>query len=235
MTREELFEAMVGIDEERLEHSEKKPKKSFRWVYLGAAAACIGLIGITANYYFVPPLLYQEEAIVESSSNLLTGISDSRKQVEDMVTGNGVQSNEQKEIGFWLNGVRYTSICYEEYEAYGLKTEASQEQADEIDSFLVQHMESVEEELSQRESIIYSGSRSKNQESAKKEEFLLEGGDLVSEKDIGEVMGIIKESEDQKLIGCIVYHYNSYPDSDRICIVKYGDSYQVYTMEITEK
>ena len=222
MTREELFEAMIGIDEERLEHSEygkKKQKKSFLLAYLGAAAACIGLIGIAANYFLIAPLQYKNPPIPEAASDFVAGSSDIQKQEEARAAGGGIQNEMQEEIalesleeaGFWLNGARYTAIRYEEYKEYGFIIESSKEQAIRANSSARQEKESIKEEL------------------------FLETVFFISEKDLGEVMGVIEESEDQELVGCMVYHYIDYPSSDTICIVKKQDFYQLYTMEIKEE
>lgn len=228
MTKEQLFEAMIGIDEERLEHSEKKGKSFSLWIYRGAAVAGIGVILLVAGRSF--------PQILQNSATSITGIFKEQNRLKDMISGNSFTGagssleenstlqNEQEffkesmesvkvmEDGFWMNGAKYISIEYKEVKSYELAKKTNQSAAQDIWQ---------EEDSEKTEKAQSSGKR----DSSFEEEFLVE------ERDLGEIMGVIEECEDKELVGCIIYHYASYPDSDTICIVKRKDFYQFYMME----
>jgi len=42
---------------------------------------------------------------------------------------------------------------------------------------------------------------------------------VITERDLGEKMGVVENSADESLIGATVYHYSAFPDSDAIIIV----------------
>lgn len=46
--------------------------------------------------------------------------------------------------------------------------------------------------------------------------------------DLGGVMGIVGDSEDESMIGETVYHFIDFPSDDAICIVKVNGTYQFY-------
>lgn len=278
MTREQLFQAMAGIDEERLEHSEKGQCKSRMWVRLGAAA-CIGLIAVTVGR-LSPQILQNHQrsmAGISESQNIAAeniiagGKSETIKSEAEAaksgseVSGSGAESAksgsevlgsgtgtagsnsrttgsssgsvgssgqevsledvmetaEVKAEGFWLNGVRYTPIRYKDYKSFGFITESVIESATESVGQIRFPGQSVDQE--------------KEKETEKQtESFFSNRSFYPVEADLGERMGVIEECEDEELVGCSVYHYISYPDSDRICIVKIKDSYQFYTVDEME-
>ncbi len=50
----------------------------------------------------------------------------------------------------------------------------------------------------------------------------------ITEKDLGKLMGTVYYSEDRSLIGCKVYHFTKYPESESICIIEGPDGYEFY-------
>ena len=52
----------------------------------------------------------------------------------------------------------------------------------------------------------------------------LENDYIITEADLGERMGIIENSEDEELIGAIVYHFSAFPYSDAICVVRINEN-----------
>jgi len=50
----------------------------------------------------------------------------------------------------------------------------------------------------------------------------------ISKKDLGEIMGTVGQCENADLIGKTVYHFASYPESNAICILDLGGSYEFY-------
>ena len=61
---------------------------------------------------------------------------------------------------------------------------------------------------------------------------------VVSDGDLGSVMGTVGNSQDVSLVGETVYHFVKFPDSDEICIVRTNGVYQFYVksgVEVTEE
>ena len=50
----------------------------------------------------------------------------------------------------------------------------------------------------------------------------------ITEADLGESMGVVTECVIESLIGCDVYHFAKYPDTDSICIVDTPHGYEFY-------
>ena len=53
----------------------------------------------------------------------------------------------------------------------------------------------------------------------------------ITADDLGNVMGIVGDSEDERMIGETVYHFVNFPKDDAICIVKVIGTYQFYVKE----
>ena len=53
----------------------------------------------------------------------------------------------------------------------------------------------------------------------------------ITADDLGNVMGIVGDSEDERMIGETVYHFVNFPKDDAICIVKVNGTYQFYVKE----
>ncbi len=51
----------------------------------------------------------------------------------------------------------------------------------------------------------------------------------ITEKDLGELMGTVYACEDQALVGCKVYHFAKYPETESICIIEGPGGYEFYT------
>lgn len=146
MTREQLFEAMVGIDEDRLEQSEKKRKKSFRWIRFGAVAACIGLIGLAANNFFISSLQKDEYLGVRSqkSEMQIAGNFESQNGKEMGAAGGEIQED------FFLNGLWYTPINHrEELSIEGVQLYSEQRK---------ENVESAKEDISLEDQVVLSES-----------------------------------------------------------------------------
>lgn len=310
MTKEQLFKAMIGIDEERLEHSERTRKKSVLWIYRGAVAACIGGMIIAAGR-FSPYFL-------QNTSTSIAEISEQQHKLEEEravsggfgVTGSGAieeNSNLSKEEtllesaevtgGFWINGAKYTPIPIPlssqsniqegEQERVQERNESqernenqernesqernenqernerqernrnenrneSQARNESLDRNENQersqdrsqdrnqdrNQDSSQDETSDKEDALSKSEKenasskqsSGSQEHASENSFFVNESSIM-ETDLGEIMGVIEVCENEELIGCTVYHYAFYPDSDRICIVKINDSYRLYQME----
>ena len=56
----------------------------------------------------------------------------------------------------------------------------------------------------------------------------------ITSNDLGNVMGIVGDSQDESMIGETVYHFVNYPSDDAICIVKANGTYQFYVKEGVE-
>ena len=54
----------------------------------------------------------------------------------------------------------------------------------------------------------------------------------ITADDLGNVMGIVGDSEDERMIGETVYHFVNFPKDDAICIVKVNGTYQFYVKEM---
>ena len=57
----------------------------------------------------------------------------------------------------------------------------------------------------------------------------------ITADDLGNVMGIVGDSEDERMIGETVYHFVNFPKDDAICIVKVNGTYQFYVKEGVER
>ncbi len=53
----------------------------------------------------------------------------------------------------------------------------------------------------------------------------------ITDDDLGGVMGIVGDSQDERIIGETVYHFIKFPSDDAICIVKVNGIYQFYVKE----
>lgn len=53
----------------------------------------------------------------------------------------------------------------------------------------------------------------------------------ITDDDLGGVMGIAGDSQDESIIGETVYHFIKFPSDDAICIVKVNGIYQFYVKE----
>ena len=53
----------------------------------------------------------------------------------------------------------------------------------------------------------------------------------ITDDDLGGVMGIVGDSQDESIIGETVYHFIKFPSDDAICIVKVNGIYQFYVKE----
>lgn len=53
----------------------------------------------------------------------------------------------------------------------------------------------------------------------------------ITDDDLGDVMGIVGDSQDESIIGETVYHFIKFPSDDAICIVKVNGIYQFYVKE----
>lgn len=56
----------------------------------------------------------------------------------------------------------------------------------------------------------------------------------ITADDLGDIMGIVGDSQDETMIGEIVYHFINFPADDAICIVKVNGAYQFYVKEGVE-
>ena len=54
----------------------------------------------------------------------------------------------------------------------------------------------------------------------------------ITKADIGDFMGIVTDGADETLIGCSVYHFANYPDSDAICIIDTPSGYTFYVCKL---
>jgi len=46
---------------------------------------------------------------------------------------------------------------------------------------------------------------------------------VITEKDLGDILGFVESSQDESLVGATIYHYAAFPDSYAICIVDRGE------------
>ena len=53
----------------------------------------------------------------------------------------------------------------------------------------------------------------------------------ITDDDLGDVMGIVGDSQNESIIGETVYHFIKFPSDDAICIVKVNGRYQFYVKE----
>lgn len=53
----------------------------------------------------------------------------------------------------------------------------------------------------------------------------------ITDDDLGGIMGIVGDSQDESIIGEMVYHFIKFPSDDAICIVKVNGIYQFYVKE----
>ena len=53
----------------------------------------------------------------------------------------------------------------------------------------------------------------------------------ITDDDLGDIMGIVGDSQDESIIGETVYHFIKFPSDDAICIVKVNGIYQFYVKE----
>ena len=56
----------------------------------------------------------------------------------------------------------------------------------------------------------------------------------ITSDDLGNIMGIVGDSQDEGMIGETVYHFSNFPSDDAICIVKVSGTYQFYVKEGVE-
>lgn len=52
----------------------------------------------------------------------------------------------------------------------------------------------------------------------------------ISEADLGDPMGVVTACNKESLVGCNVYHFEKYPDTDSICIVDTPHGYEFYVI-----
>lgn len=53
----------------------------------------------------------------------------------------------------------------------------------------------------------------------------------ITDDDLGDIMGIVGDSQDESIIGETVYHFIKFPSDNAICIVKVNGIYQFYVKE----
>lgn len=53
----------------------------------------------------------------------------------------------------------------------------------------------------------------------------------ITEADLGDLIGVVADCEDETFNGCNVYHFAKYPEYDSICIVDTLDGYRFYTYD----
>lgn len=56
----------------------------------------------------------------------------------------------------------------------------------------------------------------------------------ITPDDLGDVMGIVGDSQDESIIGKTVYHFIKFPADDSICIVEVGGTYEFYVKDGVE-
>lgn len=56
----------------------------------------------------------------------------------------------------------------------------------------------------------------------------------ITANDLGDVMGIVEDSQDESMIGETVYHFIKYPSDDSICIVEVRGVYEFYVKDGVE-
>lgn len=56
----------------------------------------------------------------------------------------------------------------------------------------------------------------------------------ITSDDLGDVMGIVGNSQDESIIGKTVYHFIKFPADDSICIVEVGGTYEFYVKDGVE-
>lgn len=201
LKREELFEALQDVDERRLEHSERKAKQNNRlWSKWGSFAACLCLFILAVTV--LPQLFPKDSNSSLPKGNRAEDIELKDKDQEDIFEDDFYE--DQVVDGFSLNGSVYVPISYEEAVLYGL----------EYDS----------------ETISDSSDNMKLEDAVLPDESFASSSELrqATKADLGEVMGIIQDCEDESLNGCMIYHYAAYPDNNSICIVEHDGIYEFY-------
>lgn len=54
-------------------------------------------------------------------------------------------------------------------------------------------------------------------------------------KHLGDIMGVVGNSQDESIIGETVYHFIKFPSDDSICIVEVNGTYQFYVKDGVEE
>ena len=56
----------------------------------------------------------------------------------------------------------------------------------------------------------------------------------ITDDDLGDIIGIVENSQDESIIGETVYHFINFPSDNSICIVKVNETYEFYVKEGVE-
>ena len=212
MTREDLFEAIGGIDEERLEQTERTYKQSHLWMRYAGLAAGICLIIVAA--VAIPTTL----RIKSKQMNAFLTMEDTENCAGDNMLDGG-------ENAVWEeSGVQGEGAAGEAESDTAAQEDSSKDviKQDQVNSFLINNSDTSYADLN-LEHVFYT---SLTAEIRDKMGFP-EDSEL-TQTELGDYLGIVYNCEDADMNGCRVYLLSRYPDDVTICVVDTGTGYKLY-------
>lgn len=212
MTREDLFEAIGGIDEERLEQTERTYRQSHLWMRYAGLAAGICLIIVAA--IAIPTTLHvkskhmnafltMEDTEYCAGDNMLDG-GENAAWEESAVQGEGAAGEADND-----------AVAQEEP-----SKDVSME--DHVNSFLINTSDTSYADRN-LEHVFYTSLTAEIREKMD----LPEDSEL-TQRELGDYLGIVYNCADTDMNGCRVYLLSRYPDDVTICVVDTGTGYKLY-------
>lgn len=217
MKREDLFEAIGGVAEERLELSERSYKRHAVWIRYGGIAAGICLVILAA--IAIPQVIRNN--IMYSDSLLST---DSKKEnsydmeetagetyYEEEAENSDMLGNDAGDMG-QDDGTELESVQDME------DGSAHTERTDRVYSFTLDMV--AYDANSIGGTVIYVPMSYEERQT-----LSLPDDVQITEEDLGDYMGTVQNCGDETWNGCMVYYSAKYPTNHMICIVDLGGSY----------
>lgn len=241
MKREDLFEAIGGVAEERLELSERSYKKHAVWIRYGSIAAGVCLVMLAA---VVIPTVVKRGM---KNSDILSGDSMQESSYEE--------GEEMAETD-----ADNAAVAEGQKDAFDMESTLEDAETDNAQN-MAEHTEAgnaqdAAEDTGAGDTQVTANSGRKEDVIAEEGGFTLafadgDTGDAVycpisnelrqsfglpenvqlTKADLGEYMGTVEDCEDETLKGCKVYYSAIYPEDEGICIVDRNGSYEIYYSE----
>ncbi len=204
MKREDLFEAIGGVAEERLELSERTYKRQMVWIRYGGIAAGICLVVLAA--IAIPEVI---------KNNIL--YSDTEMSADS--AGKTYMDDSADEALYDMDGGMDESVLQDEnmQEYPNMETEKNDLMEDSSNNFTL--------DVGTDDAISTSAVTYVQMSSEVRQTLSLPEDAQITEEDLGEYMGTVQNCENDAWNGCKVYYSAKYPTDNTICIVDLGDSY----------
>lgn len=230
-----LLEAIGNIDDNLIEKAAPQKctnKRSINWTRLGSLAACICLFFVGIWVFHLASDSLQKSTSIDMEAAEAPGISDK----SDVITeGNGKSNTNSAEEPAAEEAVPEESAEEELFKDTGLQKESilsPEGKTPESGSAALDTAYSFS--MNGTDYYLFSPDTQNQQYALPKEvmDLIGQGTYPITEADLGDVMGTVKDSKNQNLIGAAVYHFAKFPDSNTICIVEHQGIYEFYVSVI---